>query len=894
MDKLMEASMNTKINKLLAEKGDNYIFPFFWQHGEDEQKLREYMKVIHESNIGAVCVESRPHPDFCGPKWWKDMDIILDEARKRKMKVWILDDAHFPSGYANGAALNAPIERRRQGLCFREFNVEEGTSVFNLHIKENMVVIRDGLYEFTDMYNKNNQQGCQFDDDELVSITAAKYDENGKLGDLLDLSSYVKNDELTWESPKGNWKVFLCFLSRNVGSHRSYINMMDKESCKILLNAVYEPHFERYAEDFGTTIAGFFSDEPELGNGAMYRSENVLGTDQDLPWSNALSQALEKSLGDNWKIEIPLLWNNDFPDESKAKVRYTYMDKVTRLVEECFSNQLGNWCSEHGVEYIGHLIEDNNQHARTGSSLGHFFRGLSGQHMSGIDNIGGQVLPQGEDLELKGHFGETRDGEFFHYALGKLGSSYAAIDPKKQGKTMCEIFGNYGWGAGVRLEKYLADHFMVRSVNRFVPHAFSPKPYPDPDCPPHFYANGHNPQYRHFGALMKYMNRICELISDGKGTEKIAILYHAEAEWAGKCMLMQKPARIMAENQIDFHFVPIDVFEETDRYGTKLGKLLQINEKDYEVLIIPYMQFIPKILSDAISTLVNNGSKVIFLESLPEGICDIKEELSVQVTSCETVPLESLLDRLEELNLREILVYPEAKKLRVLHYKNENSIYYFVNESDKTYTGKVKISQKGQAYSYDAWNNVLLKQDYSETEEGMDLEIVLAPSESRIIVIAEVDENVLQLPIITDGEKISLNKGWKRSICRSIEYPNFKEEKEIQEFKSLAEDKPEFSGYIRYENEFESRNDASAVLEITDAYEGVEVFINNNSAGIQILPPFVYNLTPLVKQGKNLLRIEVATTLERENANSEEELKEMKPTGIIGEVNLYLKKIKNS
>ena len=73
--------MNKKVKDLLAGRGGNYILPFFWQHGEEEATLREYMRVIHNSNIGAVCVESRPHPDFCGPKWWQDMDAILDEQR---------------------------------------------------------------------------------------------------------------------------------------------------------------------------------------------------------------------------------------------------------------------------------------------------------------------------------------------------------------------------------------------------------------------------------------------------------------------------------------------------------------------------------------------------------------------------------------------------------------------------------------------------------------------------------------------------------------------------------------------------------------------------------------------------------------------------------------------
>ena len=114
--------MDQKIRKLLAGEGGNYIFPFFWQHGETEEVLREYMKVIAESNIGAVCVESRPHPDFVGEKWWQDMDVILDEARKRNMKVWILDDSHFPTGYANGALKNADGKLRRQSLTVRSLD----------------------------------------------------------------------------------------------------------------------------------------------------------------------------------------------------------------------------------------------------------------------------------------------------------------------------------------------------------------------------------------------------------------------------------------------------------------------------------------------------------------------------------------------------------------------------------------------------------------------------------------------------------------------------------------------------------------------------------------------------------------------------------------------------
>lgn len=178
-----------------------------------------------------------------------------------------------------------------------------------------------------------------------------------------------------------------------------------------------------------------------------------------------------------------------------------------------------------------------------------------------------------------------RDGEFYHYCLG---ASLAAIDPKKEGRCMCEIFGNYGWSEGPRLEKYLADHFMVQGINHFVPHAFLPKAYPDPDCPPHFYAGGHNPQYKAFSQVILYMNRICNLIFDGKAVCHTAVLYQAEQEWMGECMLNQKILRTLMENQITAHIIPEDVFDDNNEYHTKYEEgIIVVNNNYYKEIYHP-------------------------------------------------------------------------------------------------------------------------------------------------------------------------------------------------------------------------------------------------------------------------------------------------------------------
>ncbi len=240
--------------------------------------------------------------------------------------------------------------------------------------------------------------------------------------------------------------------------------------------------------------------------------------------------------------------------------------------------------------------------------------------MAGIDDIGGQVQPQGEDSRRKNIFGYEDDGEFYHYALGKLGTSLAELNPRMQGRTMCEIFGNYGWEEGVQLEKYLLDHFLVKGVNYFVPHAFTCSPYPEKDCPPHFYAQGNNPQYRHFGALMRYADKVTKMISGGQIDARAAILYHGDSEWAGSTMLMQKPARVLYDQQIDYRFVPADVFEEPDFYHTQITDSLMINGKRHEVFIVPACEYIPEACADGLAKLLTNGGKVLFISNYPKNV----------------------------------------------------------------------------------------------------------------------------------------------------------------------------------------------------------------------------------------------------------------------------------
>ena len=828
--------MKETLERLLGGGYDNHILPFMWLHGENEATIREYMRAIHSAHIGAVCVESRPHPDFGGPTWWRDMDIILDEARSMDMKVWILDDSHFPTGYANGAVYNAPDEMRRQRLVYRTLPCPACGEIMRADMAQ--------LREIPPFVPRNDMEKGDIErrpvrrcaDDRLLGLVAVR--RGGRWPDgIIDLSDQIGSPMLTFRVPEGEWTLYILHLTRNRGARQDYINLLDAKACQLQIDAVHEPFWRHYARDFGRTIAGFFSDEPELGNGHLYETGKPIWQMEDQAWSEEVQAELAARFGDKWVSRLPLLWDQDFDAEAAAETRLQYMDVVTRLVEKNFSRKLGDWCRRHGVRYIGHLIEDNNQHMRTGPSLGHYFRGLGGQDMSGIDVISGQLMPGG---------GTEPYWTFFHYALGQLAASAAAIDPGKQGNSMCEIFGAYGWREGVRLEKYQADHFMRLGINHYVPHAFSLRDYPDFDCPPHFYAGGHDPLFRHFGALMLYMNRVCTLLSAGRRAADVAVLYGAESDWMGRCMMPEEITGPLTCRQIGFDFIPADVFSEPERYKTDLSGGLRVNGRQYGALILPACDHLAPCVRAVLPKLRDQGVRVI--------------------DAGETPPAD-IPGRLIESGIEAPTFAPASPDLRASHFRGDIDVWMLVNEGETAWRGEALLPSTGPCCRYDAWNSAVYTVKAAQAEGGTRVTLDMPPLGSVILVFGRGFKAAPDPCELIGGTRIDLNEGWTRSVCRAIDYPRFGREEPVALPDRLAEDMPRFSGFVRYDRTLKLQSaPARAVLTVTEAHEGVEVFVNGASCGLQVSPPFRYDLSGRLRVGDNQIRIEVATTLENENA----------------------------
>ncbi len=898
--------MQQKLKQVLKGKEENYIFPFFWQHGEAEAVLREYMEAIYESNIRAVCVESRPHPDFLGDLWWHDMDIILDEALQRGMKVWVLDDEHFPSGYAAGAICQADMELSHQYLDYNACGICGPQPEMVLDVAQYAKP-----QPMPPWLAREEKDTVKREDDHLFRVLACKVLERGLDGDAVDLTDEVRDGVLRWNVPEGYWKIYIIYLTRDAKGRNDYINFLDRNSCRLFIDTVYEQHYAHYKQYFGTVIAGFFSDGPPIGNTPGYTGDDLIGKpDMPLPWSGDMEAMMDQEFGDReWRKYLNCLWSESENEHLTARMRTAYMNAVTKLVSDCFSNQIGEWCEKHGVEYIVQMVEVCDSSALVGPSMGHYFRGLSGQHMAGIDNIGGQVAPGEQDLPRQMLYPCQDSAGFFHYMLGRMGASLGAIDPRKKGRCMCENFGAYGWKMGVRTEKYLTDHFLARGVNHFVPHAFSPKQFPDWDCPPHFYAHGENPQYRAFGHLMAYTNRVCHLISGGHDAAAVALLYHGESQWAGEFESNVCASRVLTENQINFLLVPADVFENREYYRTGFDaekKILFINGLKLRALVVSGCEFITKPVAEFVLYAKKYDFPVIFTGRIPKGISDVPEEESLtyiqRMKGARVVPVNKLADEFEAFPLRTALPEKPERFLTVYHYENDGDVYLIQNEdAGKVFDQWITLPQTKDFVRYDAWENRVIPMETRRNGRYIQVHVKLEPLEMAILISADARSDIdgkIKLSVASGCEKSTACqmelKNFVVSKCESREYPDFSDEHRTEILHSMAEEYPNFSGYYRYETIIYADRWENAVLSIEDAYEGVEVFVNDKPIGMRIARPYQFELGNL--DGETQVAIEVATTLERKVKamgvdNFDVGLPSpMQPTGIVGKVRISFEK----
>ena len=192
--------------------------PLFWMHGtETPERLREYVGRVDESGQGILTIESRPHVDWMREGWWRDVDIVLCECRKRGMKMMVFDDYWWPS---QGMGGKYPIPEQFQCRDVK------GTVYWSYEVPKKV-------------------------ENEVARIVVKEIEK-----------------DVFKPGPDGDKTIVYTWFTSN-GSYRfPTVNGLDEAAVDWFISQYYQPYYDRYAREFKDgTIPGFFFDEPQFRAG---------------------------------------------------------------------------------------------------------------------------------------------------------------------------------------------------------------------------------------------------------------------------------------------------------------------------------------------------------------------------------------------------------------------------------------------------------------------------------------------------------------------------------------------------------------------------------------------------------------------------------------------------
>ncbi len=533
--------------------------PLFWLHGdESKERLEMYVGKVAEGGNGCFTIESRPHADWLGPGWWRDLSICLEAAKRRNLKVWIFDEKWFPSQVVAG---KVPPRYATKQLVASAVNVQ----------------------------GPRAWEADDYGGDRYVAALAGRLTADGKIeGDsLTDLAPFVQNGKLSWQVPAGKWKImkYSHVQGHPVVTGQLSVDGASKDCVDWFLRTVYQPHYDHFSADFGQTIVGFFYDEPETRG----------------DWGTELNAVLaERNV--NWK-KAYAAYKFGLAGEEQIAARYQYLDAFAETWGRTMFGGMARWCHEHGVKSIGHLEEHALWYLRPEFCAGDMLHLQKYSDMGAIDAIFRQFA-----------VGKRVGDDPPTWQIPKLASSISHVFGKPDDLAMVEIFGARGQDLPYSEMKWWTDHMQVSGVNVLIPHSFNPRAPDDRDCPPYFYNGGFEPRWPLYRVWADYTSRLSLMLTGGRHVCPAAILFSGNLGQVGKMFPPEDMTTALQDAQFDCDWLPMEVFE---RDASLAGREVRLRQERYRVVIVPPVEVIPYAALAKVKEFFDKGGVVVGYGFLP-------------------------------------------------------------------------------------------------------------------------------------------------------------------------------------------------------------------------------------------------------------------------------------
>ncbi|GGA69308.1 hypothetical protein GCM10011507_21010 [Edaphobacter acidisoli] len=491
---------------------------------------------------------------YLSPDYFHFFRTFVEEAKKRNMRVWIVDDAGYPSGFAGGEFTSEKPELRMQAL------------------------------ELTQTIPVAAGQTIQKAIDPATVAVAAINKDDGKF-----IPIKVTNNEIDWTVPSGDWQIMLVEHQFRTSPTRSDTNprrvkdteqsledYLDPAATMQFIAFTHEQYKKYVGDEFGKTIMGFRGDEPDY---------SIRG----LPWTPKFFERFEQIKGYDIHPYLAALFLQKLtPEQQRAKA--DYYDVFSQMFRDGFFKVQGEWCAANHLEYQVHLNHEEMEMALTRSE-GDFFRDMRYVEVPGIDAIWHQIDPD-----------TVSD-------YPRLASSVSHVYGKPRAFT--ESFAAYRPTPTLEQARYILNEQFVRGVN-LVEAMYFPATSRGVRPPPAFMADPG------FPALMQYTQRVSYLMAMGRPAASVALYLPSSSMWMGDSAAdaaFVSTERMLSERQIDFDIIGEDALARDLIAGP--GSFMTLSGNRYTTVILPSISLLSEAALDRLRAFAAKGGHVVFLGRTP-------------------------------------------------------------------------------------------------------------------------------------------------------------------------------------------------------------------------------------------------------------------------------------
>lgn len=690
--------------------------PFwFWNGPMDEAKVEHQMREMMDKGVFSAYVFpwSGMRPQYFTDEWWSLVRTTMGLARDLGFGVYFINEYMWPAGHAR--------DMRVPGLS-RVLEVRPEARMRSLFPE---VVEADDGAEVTIDVSESLQ--CAFVAQRLPSghLDAAT---------IQDVTRQLRQAGGLWRTPAPGAILYAFRLAESIGLDGGLVDFMSKEAMRTYIDLVYEQYLQHFGEYFGDVFRGTRLDH----NGDYgYR----------LAWTPALFDEFRQRKGYDLEPKLPLLL-----EEGGAEtpvVRCDYFDVVGALYREALIEQVAEWSAEHGLEFSGHLWEEN---------------------------LHAEVALAGEGLAVQRAFGHPSVDTLLDFCRSprhfKVAASVAHFEHLPFEVEHQELSGIDSC-LSPEVAKREANMIGVWAGSVFVPGSFYANPlrvdYPDQG----FEAQPWWPYYRHYS---EYVSRLSYMNTGGRHVCDIALYHPIESMWPHGNVVFDSDQwnySFIRTNSDRDHGVAVSWGNYADHINAVYGQImeslpraqrdldiidahylaegtfadgrLRIADESYGVLVLPPMTCIKMSSARRIRELGEGGVQVVAVERLPTDSMEngrdclaLKHELdAAQVPVMpDTDALLAFLDRRVPRDIE--IVRGDARLFYYLHWRRSAcDVYFFVNDSARDRQLRLRVTARGRPERWDPDGGSRTAIAVAGVEEqSTELDLTFTPWEAYYVVFA--------------------------------------------------------------------------------------------------------------------------------------------------------------